>query len=488
MKIAVFARFLLLLCGALWMYSATPVRAAETWIVGPNAPLTSIDQALAAAQPGDTIEVHGGTYDAPLVIDKTVSLIGFDQPVIDGRGDGSLVLINAPEVRLQGFILRNTGTSLSHEDCAIVIQAPRVIVTENTMEQVLFGIYFADAADGIASHNIIRGIDLDESMRGDSIRVWYSDRVVLEDNLITTGRDTLIWYSDEVVIRRNELIENRYGLHFMYNTGAVVEDNILADSMVGAYMMYSADLTFARNQVINNRGASGYGLALKDMDRAAITGNVFVGNSAGLFLDNSPSRFDVENTVTDNLFAYNDVGILGLPMVANNLIQANTFLENTEQVGVQGRGSLQNNDWSRDGLGNYWSDYTGYDADGDGMGDMAYRSEKLFESLTDRYPALRLFNFSPAAQALDFAASAFPSLRPDPKLIDDAPMLHYTLPPLLASEQRRSSTPLLAVALLLAGSGLALVFSAVRLSSPLTVRQPRGSAPPSAHEKGAATS
>jgi nitrous oxidase accessory protein len=208
----------------------------------------------------------------------------------------------------------------------------------------------------------------------------------------------------------------------------------------------------------------------------------------GLFLDNSPSRFDIENTILDNLFAYNDAGIMALPMVANNLIQANTFLENTQQVAVQGRGNLQNNTWSRDGLGNYWSDYIGYDEDGDGIGDLAYRSEKLFESLTDRNPALRLFTFSPATQALDFAAGAFPSLRPDPKLVDDAPRMTFALPAALAAGHETSAVALFASGLLLLVIGSAIVLPVARPFGKTTSERRPKSSRTSQREKGAATS
>lgn len=431
---------------------AAPAQAQTILIVAPDG-YPTIDAALAAAAPGDVIEVHGGIYGAPLIIEKSVSLLGVGQPVIDGQGSGSLVLINAPDVVFRGFTLRSSGQSLTHEDTGIVIQSPRVTVADNLLDDVLFGIYFANAAEGLAQNNIIRGKPLEESMRGDSIRVWYSDNVQLVGNDISTGRDTLIWYANNIVIRDNHIHDSRYGLHFMYNKNAVVENNLIQNNAVGAYMMYSAGLVMTGNRFIHNRGASGYGIAFKDMDHARVTRNIFVGNMSAVYLDNSPSLYDEYNTFSDNFLAYNDVGLTALPAVKRNIFQRNSFFENHQQVSVQGRGSLLENIWQQNGVGNYWSDYVGYDGDNDGIGDMPYRAEKLFESLADGQPALRLFAFSPASQALDFAAAAFPALRPDPKVIDEAPLMQYAVPAGIVETDQGVSLPFLAAALALLGLG-----------------------------------
>ncbi len=444
-----FALLSLLLMGALF----TPAAAGNTLIVAPDGTYTTIVAALAAAQPGDVIEVHGGVYPAPLVVDKTVSLLGVDQPAIDGQGKGSLVLINASDVVFSGFVVRHSGQSLTHEDTAIVVQGENVTVSDNLLDDVMFGIYFADADGGIARNNIIHGKPLEESVRGDGIRVWYSDHVQLIGNKIATGRDTLIWYADNITIRGNHIHNNRYGLHFMYNENATVQDNIIEDNAVGAYMMYSANLVMTGNRYSNNRGASGYGVALKDMDHAQVSNNIFVGNVAAIYLDNSPSVADVYNTFSQNFIAYNDIGLVGLPSVKRNIFQNNTFLENFEQVAVQGRGDLLGNLWSKDGIGNYWSNYVGYDRDGDNVGDMPFRAEKLFESLTDNDPALKMFAFSPASTAIDFAGFAFPSLRPSPKVIDDAPRMQYSLPVTADAPAQPVSLPFIAVTLLLFGIG-----------------------------------
>ncbi|MCA9846649.1 MAG: nitrous oxide reductase family maturation protein NosD, partial [Dehalococcoidia bacterium] len=75
--------------------------AAAVLVVSPTGPFTSIEDALAVAEAGDTIEVRGGLY-GPLVIDKSVTLIGLDGATIDGREAGDVVRITAPDVTLQG--------------------------------------------------------------------------------------------------------------------------------------------------------------------------------------------------------------------------------------------------------------------------------------------------------------------------------------------------------------------------------------------------
>jgi nitrous oxidase accessory protein len=187
--------------------------------------------------------------------------------------------------------------------------------------------------------------------------------------------------------------------------------------------MYSRNPHVIGNSLSNNRGPSGGGIGLKDVDRAVVEGNRFVNNQIGAQIDTSPREMGIENVWRGNVFAYNEVGIGFMPSVRHNTLVDNAFVDNTEHVAILGRGQLRDITWAVDGRGNYWSDYAGYDADRDGVGDLPYQSRRLFESLTDEHPALRLFTFAPAAMAIDFAAKAFPQARPETKLEDPAPLM-----------------------------------------------------------------
>ena len=44
-------------------------------------------------------------------------------------------------------------------------------------------------------------------------------------------------------------------------------------------------------------------------------------------------------------------------------------------------------EWGLEQAGNYWSDYLGWDQDGDGLGDRPYRIDNFTNSLVYRYPA-----------------------------------------------------------------------------------------------------
>lgn len=393
-----------------------------------RAPAERLAEAIAAAAPGDTLEVTGGVFHGNLVVDKPLTLVGLDGATLDADGKGTALRLEAPDIVVRGFVVRNSGDSLDREDSGIIIAGPNALVEDNTLENVLFGIYINAAPDATVRGNTITGQNLDIARRGDLIRLWDSDDVVIEGNTTHRGRDVVLWYSERLTLRGNDFSDGRYGLHFMYCDNALIEGNRLTRNSVGAYLMYGRKMTLRDNLIAFNRGPSGYGIGLKDMDDSVITGNRFLDNRVGAFIDGSPREMDSIGVIEGNLFAYNDIGMEMLPSVRHNRIHNNSYIENEQQVVIAGGGRLGENEWTVGGRGNYWSDYAGYDGDGDGRGEIEYRNQHLLDSLMGQRPELRLFLYSPVVNAVEFAARAFPLVRPQPILVDERPLTRPALP------------------------------------------------------------
>ncbi|MCO6451822.1 MAG: nitrous oxide reductase family maturation protein NosD [Caldilineales bacterium] len=382
-----------------------------------------LNAALATAQPGDAIIVPPGVYPGPLTITRPVTLQGDGMPVIEGTGKGDVITVEAPDVTLRGFVIRNSGDSLDRENAGVTGLAANLTVEDNRFEDVLFGIYLKNAPNSVIRNNEIRSKDLEVQRRGDGIRLWYSSDGVVEGNHVDAARDVIMWFSPNGIVRDNIVENGRYGLHFMFSDNQIVERNILRNNSVGAFLMYGRGLTLRQNLLTGNHGPSGYGVGLKDVDNIVADGNRIIGNRIGLYVDNSPREPSATVLFDNNLIAYNQVGLELQPLTERNTYTNNIFQENGEQVALTTGGQLKNNNWNRDGQGNYWSDYAGFDADGDRIGDLPYKSQSLYENLMESYPELRLFQLSPASDALDMAAKAFPVFQPKPKMADDHPLM-----------------------------------------------------------------
>jgi parallel beta-helix repeat protein len=99
----------LVLCAFLFVFNAKPTKAnpADLWVPY-NYP--TIQAAINAANSSDIIHVVGGPY-APVVVNKSVSLIGEGEAIIDGNGAVEQVVVDvtANQVSIKNFKIQNTG-------------------------------------------------------------------------------------------------------------------------------------------------------------------------------------------------------------------------------------------------------------------------------------------------------------------------------------------------------------------------------------------
>lgn len=430
-------------------------------------PMRVLEELVAAAEPGSVVLVPPGGYAGNLVIRKPITLDGAGAVTLDGLGEGSVVVIESPGVTLRSFAILNSGADVTGEPAGVRVETGPVVIENNAISETLFGIDLRESPGSVVRGNTIRCKDLEPGRRGDGIRLWWSHDCVVEDNTVEGSRDMVFWYSENLRILRNSVSGSRYGLHFMYSHDTVLTGNDLASNSVGVYLMYSNSITLTGNRMWNNRGASGYGIGLKDCDDIVITGNALLSNRVGMYVDNSPSSIGSTGVVEANIVAFNEIGLLATPNTHGNVFTGNAFMENESPAATHGRGRLTKNSFSRDGVGNYWSDYAGFDLDGDGIGDLAYEPKSLFGAMLAREPNLRVFVHSPAQQAIEFTARALPELRPESTLIDPAPLA--AVPPVVSGvpdEPRSGVAMVLLAAGLLSVSGAVVVVFGLETASP----------------------
>ena len=401
------------------------------WVVRPTDDLQEVINRAAA---GDTIRVLGGVHRGNFVVPKTLTLIGEHNPVLDGQRQHSVITLQAPRTVIRGFVIRNSGIILNNQDSAVRVRAPDCLVENNRIEDALFGVHLDYAHRTVVRRNFIRSHDLPVARRGDQIRIWYSHHARIEDNLVVGGRDMVFWYSEGILVRGNHVRHSRYGIHFMYCSDSRVEGNLLEHNSVGVYLMYSKGVHVVGNRILNNRGVSGMGLGIKDMDGMRIENNLIANNRLGMFIDSGEGEY------RNNWFVRNDTGVQLVLAVKRNVFEGNRFIENYEQVSLERADSVVGVSWR----GNYWSDYSGYDADGDGYGDVPYQAVRVFDQITAQNAALQVLRYSPAAQALDFGARLFPLFTPRPLVSDSAPRMTPGTLPHATPVQGRTPTLLMA--------------------------------------------
>jgi nitrous oxidase accessory protein len=274
------------------------------------------------------------------------------------------------------------------------------------------------AADSRIARNAIR------DCTADSIRLWYSPRVTIENNVVASARDVFITYSPDVTFRANIITHSRYGLHDMFSDRMRVTGNTFQGNEIGANFMYARGLTIEDNIFAANHGPTGYGIGLEDVDASQISHNRISENHVGMNAVDSPTDPAAPDEIRANTFTHNGSALTVQSNPHALRIAANAFVDNVEDVEVTGGGTASGVLWNAGGRGNYWSAYAGYDRNGDGLGDITYQPRGTFDALSDAHPEMQMFRYSPAAIAVEFAARALPATAAPPKLRDAAPLMN----------------------------------------------------------------
>jgi len=307
----------------------------------------TIQSAVNAARPNDSIFVRKGLYSEHVIIGKPLTLQGEDRNtvIIDGGGDGSVVHIASSYVALSGFTVRNGKYGIE-------IKSSRPIHHTSVKDTIV-----TLNQDGIYS--------------------------------IDSGGDHLI---ESCTISNNKVA----GLSAHQFSRSIIRNCEVFRNDIGLSPAWGWYVTVEKNRVYENRSV---GIRIDSCYFSAVKNNLVCSNRAqGI----SFSYISSQNVVTDNIVVDNGQGFyLGLHWdgFGENRIYHNDICANRVQIsGNQNSFEFQYWDNGYPSGGNYWSDYDGEDADQDGISD---RSHNLTKGTTDNYPLVNPRNQIHASVTID---------------------------------------------------------------------------------------
>ncbi|MDD4446703.1 MAG: NosD domain-containing protein [Methanothrix sp.] len=258
---------------------------------------TSIQAAINAACPGDTIEVKSGTYYENVNVNKDLILTGIDSPVVDGSGTGNVITVNADGCTIQGFVSRNSG-----EGAGIWINSKNNTISGNTATENYDGIHLYSSSSNIISGNTA----IDNAAEGISLRS--SSNNTISGNTATGGGDGIYLDSSS----SNTISSNTaYGIHYCI------------------YLVSSSSNIISDNLANGKKNTKDHGIYLDSSSSNIISGNTANNNShTGIYLKSSSS-----NTISDNHANDNQYGIRINPNSNGNTISGNDA-NNNSQYGI----------------------------------------------------------------------------------------------------------------------------------------------------------
>lgn len=387
----------------------------------PDCQVIAPGQALreAARIPDARLCLAPGRHEGPIALAHGTTVWGPRAAVIDRREGGSVVDVSA-NATLLGATIDGRGGVFDQGDAAVRITGDGARVEGVTITNAVFGVLAERVARVTIRNNRVEG-DRGSLMgvRGDTIRLWQTHDSVVSGNVVEGGRDFVMWYSSRNRVMGNRVSDGRYGMHFMYSHHNHVAKNHYVRDVVGVFVMYSHDVELVDNVVRDAGGSAGMAVGLKDAGNIVVQGNAFIQDHIGIFIDNSPVQLSHSLTVAGNLFGRCDTAIVLHGGGRRSRFEANDFIENAALVRVESGGDSGDILWAN----NYWSEYAGYDLDGDHRGDIGYEVRSLEGDLVDRTPALAFFHATPALLAAEAVTQLVPMYAARTLLIDASPRM-----------------------------------------------------------------